>query len=49
MDDLHTGQAAMDKYGDYLEQKEAREKAQEEEKARRKAEALAAARVRKIL
>ena len=42
MDDLHTGQAAMDKYGDYLEQKEAREKAQEEEKARRKAEALAA-------
>lgn len=42
MDDLHAGQATMDKYGDYLEQKEAREKAQEEEKARRKAEALAA-------
>lgn len=42
MDDLNAGQAAMGKYGDYLEQKEAREKAQEEEKARKKAEAMAA-------
>ena len=42
MDDLHEGQTAMGKYGDYLEQQEAREKAAEEEKARKKAEAMAA-------
>lgn len=42
MDDLNAGQATMEKYGDYLEQKEAREKAGEEEKARKKAEAMAA-------
>lgn len=42
MDDLNAGQATMEKYGDYLEQKEAREKAVEEEKARKKAEAMAA-------
>lgn len=40
--DLAEGQVAMGRYGDYLEQKEAREKAQEEEKARKKAEAMAA-------
>lgn len=42
MDDLHEGQTARGKYGDYLEQQEAREKAAEEEKARKKAEAMAA-------
>ena len=42
MDGLAEGQAAMGKYSDYLEQTEAREKAREEEKTRRKAEALAA-------
>lgn len=41
-DQLAEGQAGLSKYGDYLEQKEAREKAQEEEKARKKAEAMAA-------
>lgn len=41
-DQLAEGQADLSKYGDYLEQKEAREKAQEEEKARKKAEAMAA-------
>lgn len=41
-DQLEQGQAQMGKYGDYLEQKEQREKAAEEEKARLKAEALAA-------
>lgn len=40
--DLAEGQVAMGRYGDYLEQKEAREKAHEEEKARKKAEAMAA-------
>lgn len=40
--DLAEGQVAMGRYGDYLEQKEAREKAQEEEKVRKKAEAMAA-------
>ena len=41
-DQLEQGQAQIGKYGDYLEQKEQREKAAEEEKARLKAEALAA-------
>ena len=41
-DQLEQGQAQMGKYSDYLEQKEQREKAAEEEKARLKAEALAA-------
>lgn len=41
-DQLAEGQAGLSKYVDYLEQKEAREKAQEEEKARKKAEAMAA-------
>lgn len=41
-DQLAEGQAGMSKYVDHLEQKEAREKAQEEEKARKKAEAMAA-------
>lgn len=41
-DQLAEGQVSLSKYGDYLEQKEAREKAQEEEKARKKAEAMAA-------
>lgn len=41
-DQLDEGQAGLSKYGDYLEQKEAREKAQEEEKARKKAAAMAA-------
>lgn len=36
------GQEGLSKYGDYLEQKEAREKAAEEEKAKKKAEAMAA-------
>ena len=39
--DLAAGQAGMAKYGDYLEQKEAREKEAAREKAQKKAEALA--------
>ncbi len=41
-DQLADAQVDMGKYGTYLEQKEAREKAEEEEKARKKAEAMAA-------
>lgn len=41
MNDLSAGQSTIDKYSDYLEQKEDREKAEEEEKARKKAEAMA--------
>lgn len=41
-EDLAQGQVQMEKYGDYLEQKERREKAAEEEKTRLKAEAMAA-------
>lgn len=41
-DQLAEGQAGLSKYGDYLERKEARDKAKEKEKARKKAEAMAA-------
>lgn len=41
-DQLAEGQVGLSKYGDYLERKEAIEKADEEERARKKAEAMTA-------